>query len=54
MERCFEELRQGTANKVFADIGQIEQLLESLVKDYIQQPQKVKQLTLFPYMEQGA
>lgn len=53
VERFFEELRKGTANKVFSHLAEIEQLLERLVKDYIQQPQKVKQLTLYPYMERA-
>lgn len=54
VERFFEELRKGTANQVFENLQQVEQLLESLVKAYIQQPQAVKQLTLFPYITQYA
>lgn len=50
VERFFEELRKWTANHVFANLQQIEQLLESIVKEYMQQPEAVKQLTLFPYM----
>ena len=47
VERFFDELWKGTANRVFTDLGQIEQLLQNLVRDYIQQPQKVKQLTQY-------
>ena len=54
VERFFEELRKWTANQVFTDIGQIEQWLENMVRDYMQQPQAVKQLTLFPYIAEGA
>ncbi|GAA4437350.1 hypothetical protein GCM10023188_31440 [Pontibacter saemangeumensis] len=54
VERFFEELRKWTANQVFTDIGQIEQWLESMVRKYMQQPQAVKQLTLFPYIAEGA
>ena len=50
VERFFQEMRKWTANRVFDDIKQLEQLLESLVKEYMQQPEQVKQLTLFPYM----
>ncbi|TXK29855.1 hypothetical protein FVR03_20255 [Pontibacter qinzhouensis] len=50
VERFFEELRKWTANQVFADLQQIEKLLESLVRGYMQQPEAVKQLTLFPYI----
>ena len=50
VERFFQEMRKGTANRIFDDIKQLEQLLESLVKEYMQQPKHVKQLTLFPYM----
>lgn len=51
VERFFEELRKGTANRVFTDLAEIEQLLERLVQDYIRKPKKVKQLTLYPYMK---
>lgn len=54
VERFFEELRKWTANHIFADLQQIEQLLESLVKEYMQQPEAVKQLTLFDYIDKGA
>lgn len=50
VERFFQELRKWTANQIFETIQQLEQLLESLVKAYMQQPQLVKQLTLFPYI----
>lgn len=54
MERFFEELCKGTANQVFTDLQQVEQQFESLVKEYMQQPETVKQLTLFPYIAEGA
>lgn len=54
VERFFEELRKWTANQVFGNIQQLERLLENHVRGYIQQPELVKQLTLFPYMAQCA
>ena len=54
VERFFQEMRKWTANKVFDNKEQLEQLLESLVKEYMQQPKEVIQLTLFPYIQAGA
>ncbi len=54
VERFFEELRKFTANQVFNDKQQIEELLVKLVTKYMSQPQQVKQLTLFPYLTKSA
>lgn len=51
VERFFEELRAGTANRVFDSKQQVEDLLESLLLDYQNHPQQVKDLTLYPYIE---
>ncbi len=50
VERFFEELRKFTANEVFEDIEQIENLIDKLVNEYICNPTAVCKLTLFPYL----
>ena len=54
VERFFEELRKSTANRVFDNKLQIEELLSKLMTAYVSQPQQIKQLTLFPYMNKSA
>ena len=54
VERFFEQLRAGTANRVFDSKQQVEQLLENLITEYQHQPQAVMQLTLYPYISKCA
>lgn len=51
VERFFEELRKSTSNRVWESKQQVEQLLVKLVEEYRQQPQQLKQLTLYPYIK---
>jgi len=51
VERFFQELRRHTSNRVFANKQEVEDKIEQLVQDYIQQPEKVRKLTLFPYIK---
>lgn len=50
VERFFEELRKELANQVFEDIQAIEARLEEILNKYWEQPTRIKQLTLFPYI----
>ncbi len=50
VERFFEELRKELANQVFEDIQAIEAKLEEILKKYWEQPNRIKQLTFFPYI----
>jgi len=54
VERFFKELRQQTANRVFENKQQVEDRLTHLVQHYQQQPDKIKQLTCFPYLQLSA
>lgn len=54
VERFFEELRRHTANRIFQDKEQVELLLEKLIQEFIHKPHKVKNITLFPYINQCA
>jgi hypothetical protein len=54
VERFFEELRKYTANRVFDNKEQVEKLIASLVIEFQDQPQKIKKLTLYPYMTNSA
>lgn len=54
VERFFEELRKHTANRVFDNKEQVEKLLASLVIEFKDQPQKIKKLALYPYMDTSA
>lgn len=50
VERFFEELRKYTANEVFDELKQIEDLIEKLVNEYMANPTAVTKLTLFSYL----
>lgn len=54
VERFFEELRKHTANRVFDNKEQVEKLIASLVIEFKNQPQKIKRLTLYPYIDRSA
>ncbi len=54
VERFFQELRRHTSNRVFNDKDQVEQLLVSLVTDFKAETQKIKKMTLYPYIKQSA
>lgn len=50
VERFFLELRRQSANKIWQNKEQIEQLLQKLILEYNQNPEAIKKLTLFPYL----
>lgn len=54
VERFFEELRRHTSNRVFENKEQIEKLITSLVTEFKGQTQKIKKLTLYPYLDKSA
>jgi transposase len=54
VERFFEELRAQTANRIFQNKDELEKRLEKLILDWQRQPEKVKQLTYFPYLRLSA
>ena len=51
VERFFKEVRQQLANRVFTTLGEACQAVEAVVKQYNEQPDRVVQLTLFPYLQ---
>lgn len=54
VERFFEELRKYMANKVFDNKQQVEKLISNLVTEFKEQTQKIKKLTLYPYIANSA
>ena len=50
-ERFFQELRRHTANQVFVSKEEVEQKIQRLVEEYLQDPEKIISLTLFPYIK---
>jgi len=50
VERFFKEVRQRLANRVFSTLAEANVALEAVVKHYNEQPDRVVQLTLFPYL----
>ena len=51
VERFFKDMRVDLANQVFENIEQVENRIMDSVQKYIQNPQKVIQLTLYPYVD---
>lgn len=51
VERFFEELRKGTANRVWESKQQLEEYLQRLVLNCINAPDAVVKLTLYDYMK---
>lgn len=51
VERFFGEMRKVTANKIFNDIDEMEKLLYSEVKIWINDKQKIKKLTFWDYIK---
>jgi transposase len=50
VERLFEELRKELANHVFNTIEEVEIYLTQILQTYYQQPQRIIQLTQYPYI----
>ena len=51
VERFFEEIRKGTANRVWESKQQLEEYLQRLVLNCINAPDAVAKLTLYDYMK---
>jgi transposase len=51
VERFFEEMRKVTANAVYKDINEIEQLLQNEVIQWINDKKRMKKLTYWEYIE---
>ena len=50
VERLFQELRKALSNQIFSSIQQIETVLIKALQAYWQNPEKLIQLTLYPWM----
>ena len=51
VERFFGEMRKATANKIYKDINEIEQLLQNEVINWIDDKERMKKLTCWEYIE---
>jgi transposase len=51
VERLIEELRKSTANRVFNNIEEIEEVLIEALKEYIENRDKVERLCGFPWIK---
>jgi hypothetical protein len=51
VERINEELRRTTANQVWDQLELKVDKVDQLLKDYFEHPDKVRQLTLFPWIQ---
>ena len=51
VERFFGEMRKATANKIYKDINEIEQLLQNEVIKWIDDKERMKKLTCWEYIE---
>lgn len=50
VERLFQEMRIALSNQVFTNLQEVETLLTQALKPYFSKPEKLKQLTLYPWM----
>ena len=50
VERFFGEMRKATANKIYTDINEIEQLLQAEVFKWINDKERMKKLTCWEYI----
>ncbi|MGE5446052.1 MAG: hypothetical protein ACM3SR_15910, partial [Ignavibacteriales bacterium] len=51
VERLIEELRKSTANRVFNNLGEIEEVLIEALKEYIENRDTVGSLCGFPWIK---
>ena len=51
VERLFQEMRKAVSNQVFTSIQEIETLLTKALMPYFSNTEKLKQLTLYPWMK---
>lgn len=52
VERLNEEIRKVTANQVWDELADKTACVDKLLADYFEHPEKVKQLTLFPWIKE--
>jgi transposase len=50
VERFFEELRKELADRIFETIDDVELYLSAILTNYFLNPQRIIQLTLYPYL----
>ncbi len=50
VERLFQELRKALSNQLFDSLQQVEEVLTKAITPYFHQPDKLKQLSLYPWM----
>ena len=50
VERLFQELRKALSNQIFDSLQQVEEVLTNALRPYFSQPEKLKQLSLYPWM----
>lgn len=51
VERFFEELRRKLEFRVFKTLEQAEKFVGSAIQEFLQDKERVKSLTLFPYIK---
>ena len=51
VERLFQELRKGLANRIFETLEEAEKCVIEALQLYLREPKRVKQLTLYPYIK---
>ncbi len=53
VERLFEEIRENTANRAFAGIGELEQSLTGQLRKFWDNPEKLVSLTAYPWWKKA-
>lgn len=51
VERLFQELRKALANRIFESLEEAEKCVIEALQIYLKEPERVKQLTLYPYIK---
>ena len=51
VERLFQELRKALANRIFETLAEAERCVIEALQVYLKEPEKVKKLTLYPYIK---
>lgn len=51
VERLFQELRKALANRIFETLEEAEKCVIEALQVYLKEPERVKQLTLYPYIK---
>ena len=51
VERLFQEWRKALANRIFESLAEAEKCVIEALQVYLKNPERVKQLTLYPYIK---